>query len=310
MLTRAQSVLLSAVAMSGVWSFGSSPAHAELETCGGIFVSGDASCGYRPEEECTTECMTVAVEESCVVEVYNACESSCTTTASADCEASCETTCVDDCTTTTTTTNPPSCMDLCLQDCGDGGGSCESATHKGACGRCGKFNCQKRCEAKCGDEPEPARVTTVTECMPTCSKACMASCTAKVNTQCQVDCQEKTYTSCEQKMVERCETQCTDKGGAIFCDGQFVNATDVRDCADELEAKVNIDIDIDAALEEAGEDVSKAASDVGKEVDKHVDVDTKCSVTNVGTGSNGAMWSLLALPAGLAFWRTRRRAQR
>jgi len=138
----------------------------------------------------------------------------------------------------------------------------------------------------------------------------MASCTAKVNTQCQVDCQEKTYTSCEQKMVEHCETQCMDKGGAIFCDGQFVNAADVHDCADELKAKVKIDIDIDAALEEAGEDVGKAASDVSKEVDEHVDVDAKCAVTNVGTGSNGAMWSLLALPAGLAFWRARRRAKR
>jgi hypothetical protein len=311
MVTRAQLVLFSAVAISGAWLFTSSPAHAELDTCGGIFVSGDADCGYRPKEECMTECMTVAVEESCVAEVYNSCETSCTTTASTECESSCTTSCVNDCTTTTTTTNPPSCMDLCLDNCDeDGGGACGSATHKGPCGRCAKHNCQKRCEAKCGDDPEPAKVTTVTECMPTCSNACMASCTAKVNTQCQVDCQEKTYTSCEQKMVQRCETECKDKGGAIFCDGQFVNAADVHDCADELKAKVKIDIDIDAAIETAGKGVSKAASTVGKEVDKHVDVDSKCSVTNVGTNGNRGLWALVALPVGLAFWRARRRAKR
>jgi predicted outer membrane repeat protein len=108
-------------------------------------------------------------------------------------------------------------------------------------------------------------------------------------------------------MVEQCQTSCEDKGGAIFCDGQFVNAADVHDCADEVRLKIKIDIDIDAALDEAGEDVSNAASDVGKEVDKHVDVDTKCSVTNAGTGrSTGSARIGLPLVA-LAVWRVRRR---
>jgi hypothetical protein len=310
MTTRAQSILFSAVAISGGWLFATSPAHAELEACGGIFVSGDASCGYKPKEECMTECMTVAVEESCVSEVYNSCETECTTTASTECENTCTSSCVNNCTTMTTTETGPTCMDLCLADCdADDDDSCGRAAHQGPCGRCKKYNCHKRCEARCGDDPEPQKVTTTTECMPTCTNACMASCTAKVNTQCQVDCQERTYTSCEQKMVERCETQCEDKGGAIFCNGQFVNAADVHDCADELKAKVKIDIDIDDALDEAGESVGKAAKDVKKTVDKNVDVDANCAVTNVRAG-RGGMWSLLALPVGLAFWRARRRAKR
>ncbi|HET6333825.1 MAG TPA: hypothetical protein VFG30_11475 [Polyangiales bacterium] len=308
MITRAQSVLFSVIAATGCWMFAASPASAELSACGGIFLSGDASCGYKPKEECMTECMTVAVEESCVSEVYNECETECTTTASTECESTCTTSCVNNCTTTTTTENPPSCMDLCVADCdSDGGdGACGSATHKGPCGRCQKFNCNKRCEARCGDDPEPAKVTTTTECMPTCTNACMASCTAKVNTQCQVDCQERTYTKCEQKMVQQCETQCEDKGGAIFCDGQFVNAADVHNCADELKVKVKIDIDIDAALDEAGETVDKAARDVSKTVDKNVD--TKCSVTNVGSNGTRGTSALIALPLiGVALWRSRRR---
>lgn len=287
--------------------FSASPASAELDACGGIFLSSDASCGYKPKEECMTECMTVAVEESCVSEVYNECETSCTTTASTECEASCTTSCVDNCTTTTTTENPPSCIDLCLADCDeDGGGACGGSTHQSRCGRCAKHNCNKRCEDKCGDDPEPAKVTTTTECMPTCTNACMASCTAKVNTQCQVDCQERTYTSCEQKMVETCKTECKDKGGAIFCDGQFLNAVDVHDCADELKVKVKIDIDIDAALKAAGKTVDKAASSVSKTVDDNVD--TKCAVNHVGSTESRGTGALIVLPLiGLAFWRSRKR---
>ena len=134
----------------------------------------------------------------------------------------------------------------------------------------------------------------------------MASCTAKVNTQCQVDCQEKTYTTCEQKMVDKCQTECKDKGGALFCDGQFVDATDVRDCADEVKAKIKIDVDLEGLAEDTGEAVDKAARDVSKSVDKNVDVDSKCSVTNVGATGSSTAW--LALPLiGLSIWRARRR---
>lgn len=305
-MTRAQSFLFTVVAATGGWMATTSPAHAELDACGGIFLSSDASCGYKPKKECMTECMTVAVEESCVSEVYNDCETSCTTTASTECTASCETSCVNNCTTMTTAQKGPSCMDLCVADCDSDGNIFTCTGEKGPCTRCAKHNCNKRCEEKCGDAEEPERVTTTTECMPTCSNACMASCTAKVNTQCQVDCQEKTYTSCQQKMVEKCQTQCEDKGGALFCDGQFVNAADVNDCADEVEAKVKIDVDLEGLAKDTGEAVDKAARDVSKTVDKNVDVDTSCSVSNVGASDSSAAW--LALPlTGIAVWRVRRR---
>lgn len=310
MPTRAQSVLIAAVAF-GVSPFMSSAAHAELNACGGIFLTSDASCGYRPRNECMTECMTVAVEESCVAEVYDECESSCTTTSSNECENTCTTSCVNDCTTRTTTETPPSCMDLCVADCDSDGDltTCSDATYKGPCSRCAKHNCNEKCEARCGDDPEPVRVTTQTECMPTCTNACVASCSAKVNTQCQVDCQERTYTTCEQRMVEHCETECEDKGGAIFCDGQFVNAADARECSDEMKAKVDIDVDdIDAALERAGRGIGRAAEDVGEEVDEHVDAE--CAVTNVGSRSgSGTTTALIGLPMlALALWRLRRRS--
>ena len=303
MLTRSQQLLLSILTAAGILAYGQ-PASADLKTCGGIFVSVDETCEYQPKQECMTQCMTVAVEESCVTEIYNQCQSSCTTTASTECESSCTTSCVQSCTTNTTATNAPSCMDLCLTDC-QSDSACAGAGHAGRCGRCAKFNCEKKCEARCGDAPEPARVKTTTECMPTCTNACAASCTAKVNTQCQLDCQERMYTQCEQKMVQQCETHCRDKGGAIFCDGQFVNASSARDCAGELKAKVDIDIDIDAALEEAGQSIESAANSVSTEVDKHVDSD--CAVADPGARTRSGGWLGALTLLGFAAWRVRRR---
>jgi MYXO-CTERM domain-containing protein len=306
MKIRGQLILLSWLASMAAWFAVASPAYAELDACGGIFLSADAGCEYRPKQECMTQCMTVAVEESCVSEVYAGCESECTTTATEDCQNTCTHSCVDSCTTETTTAKAPSCMDLCLSDCqSDDDDACGSATHKGPCGRCQKHNCEKRCQDKCGGSAEqPTKVTTTTECMPTCTDACAASCTAKVNTQCQVDCQERTYTNCEQKMVEQCNTECKDKGGAIFCDGQFVNADNTQSCADELSAKLKINIDIDATLSSVGDSAENAASSVSKKVDK------ACSVAAVGGDSSQPALGMIASLFGLALWRVRRRRAR
>ena len=196
-------------------------------------------------------------------------------------------------------------MDLCLNDCEaeDENTYCGSSSRRSACGRCAKHNCNKRCEAKCGDANEQKKVTSETECNATCMNACSASCTAKVNTQCQVDCQESTYTSCEQKMVEQCETQCTDKGGAIFCNGQFVNATNAQSCADELREKVEIDIDIEAAVEDVGETVDEATDSACETVNE------SCSVRAAGAGT-GSAWSLLCPLGAFALWRLQRRRSR
>lgn len=305
MINRAQPILFSTALIAAGWLV-SAPARADLQACGGIFLSADAGCEYRPKKECMTECMTVAVEQSCVAQVYNECETSCTTTATTECENTCTATCVDNCTTTVTEEEGPSCIDLCLADCDSGGGEgyCGSSKHRNACGRCAKHTCERRCEEKCGDAEAPKKITTMTECMPTCTNACTASCSAKVNTQCQVDCQERTYTECEEKMVETCETQCEDKGGAIFCDGQFLNATNVNSCADELSLKLDIDVDIDATVKTVGNTTKKAADDVGDEIDD------ACSVTNVGAGAGTGGLSVLGSLIGLVAWRVRRRKSR
>jgi MYXO-CTERM domain-containing protein len=110
-------------------------------------------------------------------------------------------------------------------------------------------------------------------------------------------------------MVERCETECTQNGGAIFCDGQFVNASNASSCADELLAKIDIevDIDVDVDVEEAGNDAADTAGDVGKSVDEKVS--DACAVTRVG--SHATAGGIVALPLlVLALSRARRRRAR
>jgi hypothetical protein len=303
MINAARSIAFPSLLLASVWLLSPSAAHADLETCGGIFLAGDANCDYRPREECMTECMTVAVETACVTQVYNECQSSCTTTATNECETNCSTSCVNQCTTTSTTEQGTSCIDLCLSDCDDDQNEyCAGSKYKNACGRCKKHTCEDRCEQKCGDATAQVKVTNTTECMPTCTSACSASCTAKVNTQCQVDCQERTYTQCEQQMVEQCKTSCTDKGGAIFCDGQFVNAANADRCADELYSKLSIQIDLESAAEDVGDALDDAAGSVKAEADG------ACSVSRVGRTSHSALWFAPVAFVALARWRRKRRA--
>ena len=282
----------------------SSPAHANLEECGGVFIFAEAQCEFQPTEECMTDCMAVAVETSCAAQIYVDCEGGCTASATTDCETSCSDVCTTDCVQQEAATEePPNCMGLCMSDCQQTcTDTCADAEKKGPCRSCCAHTCGDKCEALCKEEPDAA----VAECTPTCTNVCTGSCTAQANVQCQIDCQTKVYAQCETETVERCETQCKTTGGAIFCDGQFLNATDINACAEELASSVDIHVDIEVAVE-AKVDVSS-----GKDNDTLDDVSTKvdkaCSVARVGSSDSGrgslVLFGLFALGAA---WRRRTR---
>jgi hypothetical protein len=106
-------------------------------------------------------------------------------------------------------------------------------------------------------------------------------------------------------MVEHCQTTCKDKGGAIFCDDQYVNAGNADSCASELNAKVHIDIDIAGTLKAAAAKTAKTASVVGD------CVGSSCTVANVGAASERGWLGAVCALAGLTLWRmTRRRTRR
>jgi MYXO-CTERM domain-containing protein len=106
-------------------------------------------------------------------------------------------------------------------------------------------------------------------------------------------------------MVEQCQTTCQQKGGAIFCDGQFVNAGNAESCADELRAKLSIEIDIEATVDDVGDTIEEAASSAKAEAD------SACSVSSVGARSGSALAMLTPIAFfGLARWRRRNRQPR
>jgi hypothetical protein len=108
-----------------------------------------------------------------------------------------------------------------------------------------------------------------------------------------------------------------DEGGAIFCDGQFVNAENSQTCRDQLKAQFQIDINWDAAgdaiVDTAGDvadTTGDVASDIGDKGEKCGDA--ACAVSNVGAGrgaSGAAAFGLCAIGFGLQRLRRRRAAQ-
>lgn len=292
-------LILGSLSLS-LWSVSSARADS-LQECGGVFLEASAQCEFRPKEECMTECVTVAVETSCAAKIYTECESSCTATAETSCEATCTETCNTDCVAVA---EPPNCMGLCRSDCAQAcPGDCADSERKGPCQACCSHNCNDKCEAKCKDAP-PAPEPM--DCMPTCTTACSGSCTAKANVMCQVSCQTDVYTQCETEMVEKCETDCMTTGGAIFCEGQFMSASDINACADELAAEVDIHVEV---MLEVDASVDVDLSGGGKDDDGDGDGDSviSCSLSDAGTGTGSLPAALTML--GLAGVLYRRRAR-
>lgn len=236
-----------------------SNAGASLEQCGGVYIFAEAQCQFQTTEECSTNCTTVAVETSCAAQIYPSCEANCTATATAECSTDCTTVCTTDCDPTAGDAGvaadagtaepeqPRNCMGMCMSNCQqDCSETCADNDRQGPCRSCCAHNCSDKCEEQCKDEPE---VVPVEACPETCTKVCTGSCTAQANAECQIDCQAYVYAMCETDTVETCETECETTGGAIFCDGQFLNATDVEECSAELAAEIDIHVEVELAVD-------------------------------------------------------------
>lgn len=293
------------LAASAVWGADTMTARAELDSCGGIFLTGDADCEWRERETCMTECKTETVEVACAARTYTSCESECSATSTTSCESGCTETCTTSCEQQVEAPEPPDCMGLCVSDCKE---QCPNGG-RGRRGACCAHSCNKRCEQKCSAEPPP--VTEPAECTETCTTACSGSCTAEANMECQLDCQTtEVFDQCETETIETCTTTCEEEGGAIFCDGQFVNASNARSCADELKAKFNFNIDIDVrgTVSEAADDVADGTRETADRTKKKAK--QLCSVAYAGAGGAGGAGAgaLLGLVAGaLTLQRVRRR---
>ncbi len=99
--------------------------HARLDSCGGIFLSGEASCEFVRAQACENKCEVTSVETACVASLQTQCETECTQTAEVACTETCTPVCTEECTTVET---PPTSKGMCRSSCAhDCNTSCETS---------------------------------------------------------------------------------------------------------------------------------------------------------------------------------------
>jgi len=210
---------------------------ASLADCGNIDVNANATCNVMAEGGCTAaDCQPLA----CSATLYADCKGNCQVP-DVTCEGSCQGTCETNCTAKGSIDCRADCQGRCGVDCsGKCTTQCASDANKSTCeanckGTC-KASCQGECNAKCEVVPPSAT------CQAQCQGSCKGSCTATGNLGCQMTCRTKGEASC----TGGCEVACTQPRGAIFCDGQFIDAgNNAQSCitalTDVIKATVNLD---------------------------------------------------------------------
>lgn len=221
-----------------------------LDACGDIFFEGSASVECTLEVDpgaCKAKCTPLAFEAECAAEGYISCDGGCTATAEVNCTTSCQGSCEAECNG-----GEFDCEAYCEGNCSaDCSGRCSSSSNQTECQASCKATCQGECKAGCNVQAP--------ECQAQCQGCCSGECTAEANLDCQISCQSELYVECKAELQGGCEVQCEAPEGALFCNGQFVNASNVESCADAIIAAFDIEIEGYASAECEGNRCSAEA---------------------------------------------------
>lgn len=290
MSVRITSAVSAFVLLSGVLFVPNAAQAKALDQCGGVYLNADAKCEFKQIQECQTSCSTTSVEQVCAQKTYTTCSQTCTDSASTSCKTTQSDSCSKECETISTKSSREVCVSKCSDSCTE---SAVSNNHfNGNRNKCQK-NCSHDCNARC-DSSSTSDQTT--DCETKCLSVVENVCVEEVNRECVLGCQTDNFESCETATVETCNTTCKDKGGALFCDGQFIGASNVQACADQLATEFSLAVDVAVkAVVETTEDCIDSA-------------ESKCSFSppKRSGGSAMALGALAAL--GVVLSRRRRRA--
>jgi hypothetical protein len=201
-----------------------------LAACGNIFVKDGVHCQVQPPGiDCQTRCTPLNMQVSCARQLFTECSPQCTLTVQPTEVQVCADQCVTQCNASPGSFDcHGSCGAKCSADCS---AKCSTSTDQASCVASCQGSCAGYCDVDCqGTLPSLS-------CTDKCQKVCHAYTVAKVNMDCQLQCQTvERYTNCEAKLTGGCQTACQAQAGAVFCDGQFVNANNVQTCIDELKS--------------------------------------------------------------------------
>lgn len=258
-------------------------AQAGIEACGDIQVSAEATCEVRVGVECQAQCEPVNFTAAC----YADCSASqCNVSASATCTGSCEAECTGQCEV-----DPGNfdCNASCEGQCGANcSADCAASDDQASCQASCEATCTGECGASCEGTPPEAT------CEGKCEASCNGQCSAEANVDCQIDCQG----GCTAELTGGCEVQCQNPDGALFCDGQYVDAGgNLQECINALEAALSITVDVSARGSAACEGNTCAAEG---------EVSAGCSAAGHRPSGPSTPWYALGLVGlGLAFARRR-----
>jgi hypothetical protein len=173
--------------------------------CANAQLIADGKCDFVVDSGgCETMCTPLSF--------VAACDGECNVSADVSCTGGCEASCMGSCT--------PGSIDC--------EGSCTTSCSASCMSSCPDTGCQSDCDADCSNRCKIACDVKPPSCDESCKVACDASCTVQAN----IDC----HYGCTANIEGGCTTQCQTPKGALFCDGQYVNAgTTADDCLTYLE---------------------------------------------------------------------------
>lgn len=190
---------------------------AQVNPCGKFDLSNGIDCHVEVEAGCTASCTPLKFEAGC--------EGGCTADVQMDCTGGCEEQCLLEC-------DPAhldcvaGCHTECEQPCI---AQCQTDHPDEDCPTVCKASCNTDCEAACGVTPS--------DCLEHCHECCTGACTTSANLDCNI--------SCYAELEGSCTAQCDAPSGALFCNGQYIGASDVDACIQYL-MEQGIDVDVSA----------------------------------------------------------------
>lgn len=242
----------------------------------GKFDFADAasfSCKIEVKGGCSAQCTPLSFEAGCT--------GGCTATATMSCTGTCGTQCVASCDPTKL-----DCYAGCHAECDEPvKQQCVASHPNDDCVTQAVAQCDIHCNAQCD-------VATDTNCAEHCQTCCNGGCTTQANFDCDY--------SCFAELKGGCDVQCSEPDGALFCNGQYVHASDIDACITYLADKgVTVDVSARGSVTcdlNGCDGEGSAAAGI-------------CSVSNPGIESaaaGGASLAVLGLALGLGARRRRR----
>lgn len=257
-----RTIVFSVAISSGLLS---SVAFAGDDPCGNFDFTGGLACKIEVSGGCSAQCQPFNFEVGCTGQCVAVAQPACVDTCGVSCLKECDPALLD-------------CFEGCHAECD---APVQSACEKKAgkdCANTSKAQCDIHCKAQC-------KVPS-----STCEEHCQSCCTGGCNTQVNYDCDY----SCIAKLQGGCDVQCQKPEGALFCNGQYVHASDITACVSSLLTKgITVDASATATCNVNGCNLDAAVSG--------------CSTSGVApvTGYGGAAFGAVAL--GLVVARSRRK---